>query len=351
VGWTLASPMESDKYKIEIMSAMELKEKELNEDKDDEKYESQKISLKSLQVEAGKSTAQINFQEVMPKMWPISLSWTFQCQARVVTQAAFSAWSQSKSLSIAISYSPTFTNLGATGRNGPTSLNTYYANQCHEKHVTLQNGIQMWTVPCTGKYKITAYGAKGGDNNYTTNASRRKHGGYGAKVGGTYQLSKNEVIQILVGQMGSDYNGNIEGSGGGGGGTFVMKNVDTPLLIAGGGNGACWYSFNRDGVNALAEQADSRTTNNGVGSNGRAGHGGSLKSSSALQPRSKYEKCLGQCIDKGGVGGEKHDNTYGSDGGFGGGWWILTRRLDRNLLEVFLFWFTFEHIFQQCLQK
>ncbi|ETN99760.1 hypothetical protein RFI_37707, partial [Reticulomyxa filosa] len=176
VGWTLASPMESDKYKIEIMSAMELKEKELNEDKDDEKYESQKISLKSLQVEAGKSTAQINFQEVMPKMWPISLSWTFQCQARVVTQAAFSAWSQSKSLSIAISYSPTFTNLGATGRNGPTSLNTYYANQCHEKHVTLQNGIQMWTVPCTGKYKIIAYGARGGDNN-----SYRKHGGYGTK--------------------------------------------------------------------------------------------------------------------------------------------------------------------------
>ena len=52
---------------------------------------------------------------------------------------------------------------------------------------------------------------------------------------GTFNLSKGEIIQILVGQKGGI--NKIERSSGGGGGTFVVRGSNTPLIIAGGGGG------------------------------------------------------------------------------------------------------------------
>ena len=54
-----------------------------------------------------------------------------------------------------------FTNLGASGRLGPTSLGSHYSGQDHDGQVTLVSGIQRWTVPYTGDYKIEAVGATG----------------------------------------------------------------------------------------------------------------------------------------------------------------------------------------------
>ena len=55
-----------------------------------------------------------------------------------------------------------FTNLGATGRYGPTTLGSQYVGEDHEHMVTVTHGIQFWTVPYSGTYRITAVGAAGG---------------------------------------------------------------------------------------------------------------------------------------------------------------------------------------------
>ena len=125
-----------------------------------------------------------------------------------------------------------FSNLNATGRCGPTSLGSYYAGQDHDGQVALSSGIQQWTVPHTGDYRIEAIGAAGG---YDTKTHSSLYRGRGARMIGTFRLNKGEVIQVLVGQEGG-INKKSDSSGGGGG-TFVVRGADTPLIIAGGGGG------------------------------------------------------------------------------------------------------------------
>ena len=96
----------------------------------------------------------------------------------------------------------TFTNAGATGREGPTQdqVNASYASGTLEGGVTINTqGIQEWTVPSTGTYIISAYGARGGN-------SSGYAGGYGAKIEGTFTLNQGDQIQILVGQHAIDSN-------------------------------------------------------------------------------------------------------------------------------------------------
>ena len=128
-------------------------------------------------------------------------------------------------------YRAVFTNLGASGRMGPTSLGSYYRGQDQYGQVTLANGIQHWTVPYTGDYRIEAIGATGGYGTRT----QPQYRGRGAKMIGTFRLSKGETIKILVGQQGTRNTGSQ--SSGGGGGTFVVRVRNTPLMVAGGGGG------------------------------------------------------------------------------------------------------------------
>ena len=76
-----------------------------------------------------------------------------------------------------------FSNLNATGRYGPTSLGSYYAGQDHDGQVALSSGIQQWTVPYTGDYRIEAIGAAGGydkrDEQPSVPRERSKRGGNG----------------------------------------------------------------------------------------------------------------------------------------------------------------------------
>ena len=65
--------------------------------------------------------------------------------------------------------------------------------------MTLVSGIQHWTVPFTGTYRITAVGASGGDDDTRTPARGR-----GAYMRGDFDLTKGEVIKILVGQKGTE---------------------------------------------------------------------------------------------------------------------------------------------------
>ena len=83
------------------------------------------------------------------------------------------------------------------------------------------SGIQLWTVSRTGEYRIEAIGASGGR---------------GARMIENFNLAKDEIIHILVGQKGEKGNSNRK-TPGGGRGTFVVKENNKSLIIAGGGGG------------------------------------------------------------------------------------------------------------------
>ena len=163
-----------------------------------------------------------------------------------------------------------FTNLNASGRYGPTTLgsNCNYIGQDHDGQVTLSSGIQLWTVPYTGDYRIEAVGAAGGYSAWGISAQFR---GRGARMIGTFNLLKGEIIQILVGQEAGIYNGHYYGPGGGGG-TFVVRGSNTPLIIAGGGGGVSWAVSSRH----VGCDANTSTTGNPgyrSWSGGSNGHG------------------------------------------------------------------------------
>jgi hypothetical protein len=122
----------------------------------------------------------------------------------------------------------TFTTCGATGALGPSQAqcNTAYGGS---PSVSVSGGIQSWTVPATGIYRITATGAQGasGDPGFV--------GGRGARVVGEFNLSAGQVLKLAVGQAGTGQG--LQVNGGGGGGSFVVSSANVPLLVAGGGGG------------------------------------------------------------------------------------------------------------------
>ncbi|MCU0360714.1 MAG: glycine-rich protein [Bacteroidia bacterium] len=130
----------------------------------------------------------------------------------------------------------TFTNCGATGSLGPiqAQVNAAYALTNLNGNVGVTaTGIQTWTVPTSGLYRITAFGASSGQN---SNANMLP--GLGARIEGEFNLIAGDVLQILVGQMGENH---PSFAAGGGGGSFVTKiphNTLASILVIAGGGGA-----------------------------------------------------------------------------------------------------------------
>lgn len=158
-------------------------------------------------------------------------------------------------------FTQTFSNCGQTGRTGPSQTqcnNTYGAGV-----VTVNNGIQAWTVPQTGTYRIITRGASGANP-----------GGQGAIIQADVNLMAGTVLQILVGQQGLTLGSSYAGSGGG---TFVAIGSTysnaTPLIIAGGGGGV-------NNGHTITQNTYGSTSNNGNpgddgtpgGSNGNGGN-------------------------------------------------------------------------------
>ena len=168
-------------------------------------------------------------------------------------------------LLFSVSFNAVFKNLGASGRLGPTSLGSHYSGQDHDGQVTLLSGIQRWTVPCTGNYRIEAIGAAGGYGIRSNDQYR----GRGARLRGTFRLSNGETIKILVGQQGSvTLNAS---SSGGGGGTFVVRGSNTTLIVAGGGGGletATSRHLGCDASTSTAGNAGYRSWSGGSGGRG-----------------------------------------------------------------------------------
>ena len=90
-----------------------------------------------------------------------------------------------------------------------------YSGTSLEGAVQLNNGIQLWTVPITATYQISALGAAGGSaTNYLS------YHGRGTSISGEFELSEGTVLHILVGQEGSDGS-----SIGGGGSEYITVGI------------------------------------------------------------------------------------------------------------------------------
>ncbi len=198
--------------------------------------------------------------------------------------------------------SHTFTNCGASGRYGPTlsqcrsSYSPAWTDNDDFFYVNPQ-GIQLWTAPESGTYRITAVGASGGGSGTP---------GRGASMRGDFTLSRGDTVKILVGQQGSAYGSS---SGGAGGGSFVTTYSNSPLVIAGGGAGAANGWTSEGGRTSTSGGGISPGTGgNGAGTGGGSGGGGGLNSNGA---NGTYGTG-GASFVSGGAGGSL-------SGGFGGG--------------------------------
>ena len=83
-------------------------------------------------------------------------------------------------------------------------LGREYSGTSLENAVTINTqGIQEWTIPSNGTYKIEAWGASGGEGDDPENDTRP---GNGARMSGHFTLTGNHVLKILVGQLGWNWN-------------------------------------------------------------------------------------------------------------------------------------------------
>jgi len=223
----------------------------------------------------------------------------------------------------------TFNTCGSTGKTGPTTsacTTSYSAASwtANSSYFSTSSGIQLWTVPSTATYRITAYGARGGIGN-SSNA-----GGKGAKAQTDISLTQGAQIKILVGQNGID---NSINSAGGGGGTFVATSSNTPIVVAGGGGGGgAVGSYSLIGVDASATNSGT-TGRDSLVAGGTSGAGGSAPGDAwsgssgggmtgdggnGTESSSQIANGGGKAFTNGGAGGAS-GNSYGTVGGFGGG--------------------------------
>uniref|UniRef100_A0A8B9I989 Tyrosine-protein kinase receptor n=1 Tax=Anser brachyrhynchus TaxID=132585 RepID=A0A8B9I989_9AVES len=244
-----------------------------------------------------------------------------------------------------------FTTCGASGPHGPTQAQCDNAYKNSNVSVTVEKegrlrGVQVWRVPATNRYRISAYGAAGGKG--AKNHNKRSHGVF---ISATFQLEKDELLYILVGQQGEDAcpganpqtqkiclgeSSLIEedykkrkdlkdwagGGGGGGGATYVFRQKDgifEPLLIAAGGGGKAYLKAQDNSLDDVPlEQFENSTAVPGVsGRTGAAGGGGGWQDVTLLPQ-------AGKSLLEGGEGGQACPQAlaklqWATSGGFGGG--------------------------------
>lgn len=236
--------------------------------------------------------------------------------------------------------SATFTNAFAEGTLGPTlaQCTSAYSGQefLNGYFAVNPQGYQIWTVPQTRSYRITAAGAQGGAGKWNV-----YYGGFGAILSATFSLAVGEQLIFVVGQRGGYVQNSSQGSGGGGGGSFVFLNTVSSgslLLAAGGGGGGGGNSAPTNGVSGATTTAGAQASPVG-GAPGTNGNGGTALSGggagggllSAGGGTSVGGAAGGAAILLGGAGGRGgtctasqtgsfNYNGLGQDqGGFGGG--------------------------------
>eukprot|EP00050_Salpingoeca_kvevrii_P018124 m.71013 g.71013 ORF g.71013 m.71013 type:complete len:1871 (-) comp7913_c1_seq2:312-5924(-) len=226
------------------------------------------------------------------------------------------------------------TSCGNKGKNGPTKeqcLNMYKDGSLAVFRNLTQQGFQRFEIPSTGLWKITAFGAAGGDGR--NNVGYR--GGLGSKVWTHMELKKGDIVNVVVGQSGRYApGGSIDGNsgGGGGGGSFVWLEGDTeePIIVAGGGGGGSYHStesvfHGRNGENRAnggaafprgGEGGFAGAGGIGAQTNGASGGGGGWQGDAFCPYKPSF--CGSGVLSSGAQGGSSHYYTY-QEGGYGGG--------------------------------
>lgn len=167
-------------------------------------------------------------------------------------------------------------------------------------------GVQTFTTPCNGTYKLEVWGSQGGSS-VCNGSSGCARGGYGGYAVGSKVLNSNSALYIVVGEAGctpgynsygcGGYNGggnasgdyhDDEASGGGGGATHIAtvnrgilpsfsSYQNEVLIVAGGGGGASWSNIGNSGGGTGGGGSfgqGSHGNGGGGGSNGMPGGGG-----------------------------------------------------------------------------
>uniref|UniRef100_A0AAV2JEN9 Tyrosine-protein kinase receptor n=1 Tax=Knipowitschia caucasica TaxID=637954 RepID=A0AAV2JEN9_KNICA len=244
-----------------------------------------------------------------------------------------------------------FNSCGASGPHGPTQTqcDTTYRNK--NVNVTVGKdgalkGVQMWRVPATNRYRITAYGAAGGKG--AKNHNKRSHG---VIISAMFALEKGDTLYILVGHQGEDacpgrnqktqriclgessviednLSGGADaelagGGGGGGGATYIFKMVGAdmvPLLVAAGGGGNAYLEDPESSADQvpLEQFENSTSAPSSSGRTGAAGGGGGWSGGLSPYPQA------GQSLVDGAMGGSACPSAlsilnWATYGGFGGG--------------------------------
>jgi hypothetical protein len=166
---------------------------------------------------------------------------------------------------------------------------------------SFSGSVEYVTVASTGVYDILAYGAQGGAG------SAVSLGGYGAEIGGDFNLTAGDVLEIIVGGQGGSgiFGASNYGGGGGGFSAVIDQTTGADLVIAGGGGGAGFL-----GGQAAAAAGQSGSSG-GAGSGaygGAAGTGGNGGGGPSVR--------LGG--GGGGTGFKSGGGQYGADSGAGG---------------------------------
>ena len=209
----------------------------------------------------------------------------------------------------------TFTNAGATGRTGPiiSQVRSAYSTASWAQNSTYLNmttqGIQEWTVPATGSYTIASLGALGaGTGSY--------YGGNGANITGTFNLTKGDVLCIVIGQKGIT---GPNSGGAGGGGSFVYRKTDNLLYIVAGGGGGGGHDVGFGGGGS-ANQTPVNGGGSGNGGYQGIGYGGNGGGNSTNYVNSEWNDSAGGgggWLSNGNNGGAILNMDYIGYGGYG----------------------------------
>lgn len=241
----------------------------------------------------------------------------------------------------------TFTNMGATGQSGPTSLT---GQPLPRGGLSLTGGIQYWTVPGTKTYTFVVAGA----GNANANSANATKAGNGVVLTATRTLNAGTVVAILVGQMGLVGTSDNRATGGSGG-TFIATVTSAGslagdvLLFAAGGCAGVGYETNagaNDNINGTTSTTGQNAQfqglaqgNGGLGGAGPNGGGvastspfnfqaadaGAGYSGNGANANAGSSAAAGKSFLNGGTGGTNGNAVaYGGFGGGGGGGYTIS---------------------------
>ena len=196
---------------------------------------------------------------------------------------------------------------------------TYNKKSFTENFTT--TGSSTYSIPLTGTYKITVYGAQGGEG------VGEDQNGFeacrGAKVWGTFNFNKGDSLDILVGAKGNPayQSGNYVYGGGGGDASAVRKTGNTtPMLVAGGGGGGGWYNespYLCTGGQASNDgsRPDTHSAVATGGANGASGDGGATGGAGINAGWSMKGGNAGANYEEGGACSSSNNYAFGGGGG------------------------------------